>query len=336
MRAVRLEAVGSLVLREVPAPKAGRGEIVVRVLAAGICGSDRHMFKGEYPTGRPVTLGHEFCGLVETVGEGVTGFSGGELVTVDPNIACGRCQACHEGRPNLCDNLLAIGVFRDGGFAERVSVPASKAHVLPAGLDPVHGAFCEPLACCLHALDVARIVPGNSVAVLGGGVIGLLMVQLARLAGAGAVILVTRQASRRALALELGATAAFDPAAGGVVEAVRQGAGVDVVLECAGVPETLQQGLAMLRKGGALVLFGVTPAGVEVPISPFDLLVKEIRLEAAYLNPHTHSRAAEMVARGVLELDRLVTHSVGLDQVAGIVGGAARPGEIKVIVRPQA
>ncbi|WP_137152138.1 zinc-dependent alcohol dehydrogenase family protein [Devosia sp. FKR38] len=336
MRAVRLEAIGAMALREVAMPVAGPGEVLVRVLAAGICGSDRHMYKGEYPTGRPVTLGHEFCGRVEAVGAGVTGFVGGELVTVDPNIACGTCPACRAGRVNLCDNLLAIGVFRDGGFAEFVAVPAQQAFVLPDGLDPVHGAFSEPLACCLHALDVARIVPGSTVAVLGGGVIGLLMVQLARLAGAAEVVLVTRQASRRALALELGATVAIDPAAGDVVAAVRglNGRGVDVVLECAGVPETLQQGLGMLARGGALVLFGVTPAGVEVPVRPFDLLVNEIRLEAAYLNPHTHARAAAMVASGVLELDRLVTHVVGLDDVAAVVGAAPQPGEIKVIVRP--
>ena len=336
MRSVRLEAIGAMALREVPRPVAGPGEVLVRVLAAGICGSDRHMYKGEYPTGRPVTLGHEFCGRVEAVGKGVTGFAGGELVTVDPNIACGTCPACRAGRVNLCANLLAIGVFRDGGFADYVAVPAQQAFVLPEGLDPVHGAFSEPLACCLHALDVARIVPGSTVAVLGGGVIGLLMVQLARLAGAAEVVLVTRQASRRALALELGSTVAVDPAAGDVVAAVRalNGRGVDVVLECAGVPETLQQGLGMLARGGALVLFGVTPAGVEVPVRPFDLLVNEIRLEAAYLNPHTHARAAAMVASGVLELDRLVTHVIGLEDVAAVVGAAPQTGEIKVIVRP--
>ena len=336
MRSVRLEAIGAMALREVPRPVAGPGEVLVRVLAAGICGSDRHMYKGEYPTGRPVTLGHEFCGRVEAVGAGVGGFAGGELVTVDPNIACGTCPACRAGRVNLCANLLAIGVFRDGGFADYVAVPAQQAFVLPEGLDPVHGAFSEPLACCLHALDVARIVPGSTVAVLGGGVIGLLMVQLARLAGAAEVVLVTRQASRRALALELGATVAVDPAAGDVVAAVRalNGRGVDVVLECAGVPETLQQGLGMLARGGALVLFGVTPDGVEVPVRPFDLLVNEIRLGAAYLNPHTHARAAAMVASGVLELDRLVTHVIGLEDVAAVVGAAPQKGEIKVIVRP--
>ena len=336
MRAVRLEAVGALAMREAAMPVAGSGELLVRVLAAGICGSDRHMFKGEYPTGRPVTLGHEFCGVVEAVGERVTGFAGGELVTVDPNMACGACPSCRRGRPNLCDNLVAIGVFRDGGFAEFVSVPAVQAHMLPPDLDPVHGAFCEPLACCLHAMDVARIVPGQSVAVLGGGVIGLLMVQLARLAGAAAVCLITRQASRRALALELGATATIDPAAGDVVAALRQRSpyGADVVFECAGVPETLQQGLGMVGKGGALVLFGVTPAGLQVPISPFDLLVNETRLEAAYLNPHTHARAAAMVAGATLALDRLVTHTIGLEALPAIIGNAPQAGEIKVIVRP--
>ena len=125
MRAVRLEDVGSLVLREVADPVAGAGEVLIKVLAAGICGSDRHMFKGEYPAGRPVTLGHEFCGLVEAVGAGVARTAIGDLVTVDPNIACGTCASCRDGRPNLCANLVAIGVFRDGGFAERVAVPAA-------------------------------------------------------------------------------------------------------------------------------------------------------------------------------------------------------------------
>src|SRR5690606_37495179 len=123
MRAVRLEAIGDMALREVAKPSAGPGEVLVKVEAVGICGSDRHMFKGEYPTGRPVTLGHEFCGIVEAIGEGVSRLRGGERVTVDPNIACGVCAACRNGRVNLCDGLVAIGVFRDGGFADYVAVP---------------------------------------------------------------------------------------------------------------------------------------------------------------------------------------------------------------------
>lgn len=336
MRAVRLESVGSMTMRNVGRPSAGPGELVIRVLAAGICGSDRHMFKGEYPTAIPVTLGHEFCGLVEEVGDGVSSFAGGELVTVDPNIACGTCTACRRGRPNLCANLNAIGVTRDGGFAEYVAVPCGQAFILPSDLDPVRGAFCEPLACCIHAIDKARIRPGDSVAILGGGVIGLLMVQLARQAGAGQVILVTRQLSRREAAVRLGATYAFDPTVSDAVASTREvtHGGADVVIECAGVPETLQTGVNMVRRGGAFILFGVTPAGLEVPVLPFDLLVNEVEIRPAYLNPFTHSRAAAMVASGALELDSLVTKTIGLEDVADVVGSAPLPGEIKVIVRP--
>lgn len=336
MEAVRLEAVGSLRLRQVERPRAGRGEVLVRVLAAGICGSDRHMFKGEYPTARPVTLGHEFCGTVEALGEGTTRFSGGELVTVDPNIACGCCPACRDARPNLCAGLAAIGVTRDGGFAQYAAVPEAQAFLLPAGLDPVHGAFSEPLACCLHAIDKAGIRSGDAVTILGGGVIGLLMVQLARLQGAAKIILITRQASRRATALDLGATQAIDPAADDTVTVVRDitGGGTDVVIECAGVPETLRAGIAMTRRGGTLVLFGVAPAGLEVPVTPFDLLVNEVEIRPAYLNPFTHERAASMVASGVLNLDRLVTRTIRLGEVADAVGNSPLPGEIKVIVKP--
>lgn len=336
MKAARLESVGSMRLHDVEKPVAGPGEVLVRILAAGICGSDRHMFKGEYPTAIPVTMGHEFSGAVEAVGEGVTRFKGGELVTVDPNIACGTCPACRDARPNLCANLTAIGVTRDGGFAEYAAVPEAQAFILPSDLDPVHGAFSEPLACCLHAIEKAEIRSGDSVAILGGGVIGLLMVQLAKLEGAGKIILITRQSSRRDTALELGATHTLDPTDCDTVAEVQTitGGGAHVVIECAGVPETLQTGIKMTRRGGNFVLFGVTPAGLEVPLTPFDILVNEVDIRPAYLNPFTHERAAALVASGVLELDKLVTKTIGLEDVPEVVGNAPMKGEIKVIVRP--
>jgi len=337
MQAARLNAIGAMRIENVPQPVPGPGELLVRLAATGICGSDRHMFRGEYPTALPVTLGHEFCGIVEARGEGAGRIPIGAKITGDPNIACGHCPACRMGRPNLCHNLTAIGVFRDGGFADYLVMPEGQAFELPADLDPIRGAFSEPLACCLHGLDVARIVPGNSVAVLGGGVIGMLMVQLARLAGAQTVVLSTRQQPRRQLALEIGATHTVDPGAGALVEAIAGPhgivpGGVDVVLECAGVPETFRQSLALARRGGAVVIFGVMPQGEIVGVEPFDLLFRELRVEGAYLNPQTHARAAAMVASGVLELDRLVSRTISLAELPGVLGAPPAFGEIKTVV----
>lgn len=339
MRAARLNAVGRMSVEVMERPVPDKGEVLVRVEAAGLCGSDRHMFRGEYPTALPVTLGHEFCGVVEARGEGALRLPIGARVTVDPNIVCGHCAACRAGRPNLCRDLTAIGVFRDGGFADYAVVPEPQAFALPATLDPVRGAFSEPLACCLHGLDVARIRPGDSVAILGGGVIGLLMVQLARLAGASRVILVTRQKARRELALALGASHAVDATRDDTVELVAGAVGiapggVDVALECAGVPETFRQSLAMTRRGGTAVIFGVMPKGETVAIEPFDLLFREIRLEGAYLNPFTHARAARMVAEDALDLDRLVTRRIGIEELPAVLAAPPQPGEVKTIVLP--
>jgi len=338
MRAARLHAPGRMVVEEVARPAPGARDLLVRVEACGICGSDRHMFRGEYPTAKPVTLGHEFCGLVEAVGAEVADVRVGDRVSGDPNIACGVCEACRAGRPNLCVGLSPIGVMRDGGFAEYVLVPEGQAAVLPAGLDPRHGAFCEPVSCCLHAIDVARIPPGGSVLILGGGVIGLLMVELARQAGAGAVVVATRQAPRRELALALGASHAIEAGRAETDNEILSAlpGGADVVFECAGVPETVTQAIRLARLGGTVVLFGVVPQDDRVQISPFELLTRELRLESAWLNPRTHQRAAALISAGALSLDRLITRTIGLEDVSGVIGAAPAMGEIKVMMTREA
>jgi threonine dehydrogenase-like Zn-dependent dehydrogenase len=274
------------------------------------------------------------------MGSGVTGFQTGMRVTGDPNIVCGRCPRCRSGQINLCANLTAIGLQQDGGFAEYVVVPQMQAYELPLDLAPTHGAFCEPLACCLHGIDLAAIPPGASVVVLGGGVIGLLTVQLARLAGARQVVLSTRQKSRRDLALGIGATAAVDPSAGDVVDIIAGPNGIlpggaDIVIECAGVPDTMRQMTGLARRGGTVIVLGVMPRGETVPIEPFDILYRELRVQGSYVNPFTHRRAAELVASGALQLDPLITRRMSLEEVVDVVKVPAAPGEVKAMVVAQ-
>ena len=195
MHAIRLHAPGDLRLSETAPPTSGPGEVLIRVEAAGICGTDRHLFQGEFPCTPPVTLGHEFSGIITATGPSVS-LPVGLRVTCDPNDPCLECEPCQRGRVNLCERNSITGITRDGGFAPFVSFPARKAIALPASLHPHHGAFCEPLACTLHGLDLAAVMPGHRVTILGGGVIGLLALQLARNAGAE-TLLITRHPAVR-------------------------------------------------------------------------------------------------------------------------------------------
>jgi L-iditol 2-dehydrogenase len=339
MRAVRFEEIGRVALREIDVPQPAADELLVRVEACGICGTDRHILHGEFPARPPVTLGHEFCGIVEQVGAGVSGFALGDRVTGDPNISCGLCPHCREGKVNLCLKLEAIGIQRDGGFAERVIVPVKQAHKLPAGLSAAYGAFCEPLACCIHGVDMATIRTGMSVVVLGGGVIGMLVVQLARLAGASRVVMVTRQEAKRRLAEEIGATASIDPTGSDLVSAICGPGGVlpggaDVVFECAGVVETVAQAPKLARRGGSAVILGVLAPDDRVTIDPLDLLLREIRIQGSFVNPFTQARAADLIATGAISVEPLITRRVGLEDAAAIISSPPPSGEIRAIVVP--
>jgi L-iditol 2-dehydrogenase len=327
MLATRLMATRDIRTVDVPVPDPGPGEVLVRIEAAGICGTDRHLFKGEFPCTPPVTLGHEFSGIVVRAGADVA-FPEGARVVCDPNDWCGRCAACLRGRVNLCDRNVATGIHRNGGFAEYAVFPARKAVPLPADLDPLHGAFCEPLACTLHGIDIGKPVAGERVLVIGGGVIGLLALQLARLAGAEPMLL-TRHPVKRELGRALGAveTAATPD------EAMRiWPEGADLTIECAGVPETVAAAPGLTRKGGRIVVLGVLPQGTKVAIEPFDLLFREIQLHFAFINPFTQARAAELIISGKVALTPLISRVISLEAAAATIATPPAPGEVKVLV----
>lgn len=329
MKALQLLSVGRLSLQELPRPETGPGDIVLRVRAAGICGTDRHLYHGTFPSRPPVTLGHEFAGEVVEAAKG-TGFAPGDLVACDPNIFCGTCPECRRGRVNLCRANVAIGLQRDGGFAEYARIPADRAHRLPPGMTPEEGAFAEPLACTLHGLDVTRLIPGERALVLGGGVIGLLAVQLARAAGAE-VMLVTRQEAKRQVALTLGAHHAV-----ATPEAARAlwPEGADAVLECAGVTQTMTLAPELAASGGRVVILGVLPRGERVALHAFDLLFREVAILPAFINPFTQSRALQLIASGTVQTAPLITRRLPLSQAAEAIAADPPPGDIKTLILP--
>ncbi|MBX2839433.1 MAG: alcohol dehydrogenase catalytic domain-containing protein [Gammaproteobacteria bacterium] len=328
MLATRLFDVGDIRTVDVPHPQTQPGDLIIKVEAAGICGTDRHLYKGEFPSTAGTTLGHEFCGIV--VDAGSSDIAIGTRVTCDPNTWCGACHQCQNGRVNLCANNIATGIGRDGGFAEYCAFPAHKAHVLPADLNPLYGAFCEPLACTIHGMDIGAAQAGERVMVIGGGVIGLLAVQLAKLAGAQ-VLLLTRSASNQQLGRSLGA----DLIAGTESEAKEHWAdGADLVMECAGVDATVAMSPRLARSGGRVVVLGVLPDGAKVSIEPFDLLFREIQLHFSFLNPFTHERASRMIAECVIDIAPLITREISLADAPDVIANAAPKGEVRAIVVP--
>ncbi|MCR4403155.1 MAG: zinc-dependent alcohol dehydrogenase family protein [Firmicutes bacterium] len=321
-----------LELRDVPSP--GPGEVLVRVEACGVCGTDFHIFRGEAPARPPVILGHEYCGTVVALGTGVAGLEPGDRVAVDPNMACGRCHHCGLGKVHLCESLEALGVTVDGGFSEYSIAPIAQCHVIPAHMSAVQGAFVEPVACCVHGIDLAGIMPGHTVVVLGGGTIGLILLQLAKRSGATTLIVSEPAPRKRELALEFGATLTVDPVSSDLEEQVRvvAPAGADVVIEAVGRPETVEAAVRIAARGGCVLLFGVAPESARMTISPFTIYKKELRLQGSYVNPFTFSRAISLLAHGAVDVEPLVERIVPLDRLPSVLSSGPSGGGAKTLV----
>ncbi len=292
-------------------------EILVRVDACGICGTDVHIVDGTSRSNPPVVLGHEFAGTVEEVASDVADIKPGQKVAVDPNIACGACYFCRRGEVHLCSNLKALGVDIDGGMAEYCFVPQRQAHILPDGFPSDAGAFVEPLSCAVHGIDRAGIKTGDTVAIIGAGTIGLLMLQLARHAGAARTIVVEPLEQKRRIAQQLHAVDLVNPLEQDPVKTVRALTthGADVVIECAGNVSTAQMALELARRGGTVELFGVCPLGESIPLEPNQVYFKELTIVGSYVNPNTFSRAIGLLQHGVVRVDEFQVKKFSLDDV---------------------
>ncbi|MEO6964626.1 MAG: alcohol dehydrogenase catalytic domain-containing protein, partial [Acidobacteriaceae bacterium] len=236
MLALKIPQADKLELVRMDRPEVHAHTILVRVAASGICGTDSHILHGFYPADLPLIPGHEFAGVVESVGDGVEGFAPGDHVVIDPNILCGTCIFCRQGKVHLCKNLVALGVNLPGGFAEYCAVPASQAYKIPMSLPLSHAALAEPVACCLRGIDLAKIMPGDRVAIFGAGPMGAIILQLVQMQGASQTIMIDPQEPRRQRSERFGASWVLDPKSTDVVEAIRSEYpdGVEVIFDCSG------------------------------------------------------------------------------------------------------
>ena len=315
-------------------------DVLLRVHACGVCGTDVHIYKGEAgsaPVTPPVVLGHEFSGIVTAVGSAVTTCRPGDKIAADPNMYCGICRPCREGRKQNCEHLFALGVNTNGGFAEFCVLPQTQCFVLPEDADLDAAAMVEPLACAIHGIDQAGIRPGCNVLVIGGGAIGLLMVQLAKLSGAANVLLSEPVAVRRKIGAEVGADAVVDPIHESLPEKIRQvfGAdGADTVIECVGNPQAALQAVESAGPGGTVLLFSVPKVGSTIPLPLMDIYKKELHIHGSIINPDTHQRAVDLIAAGRLELKKLITHTFDPEHLEEAILCQMGSESIKVLVKP--
>lgn len=327
-------------LRETDPGAPGAGEVVVRVAACGVCGTDVHIFYGEKGSAEvcpPVVLGHEFAGVVERVGAGVSALKEGDHVTIDPNIYCGECRFCRSGKKQMCERMRAVGVTQNGGFAELCRVPAAQCLLLNPDVPLETGAMAEPIACCIHGIDRVGIRAGDSVLVVGGGAIGLIMIQLARLSGASQVVLSEPVEMRRAAGLALGAAAAIDPLSQDLNAELRRvfGAdGADVVIECVGRVSATAQAVSAARKGGSVLLFSVPKPGDTYPLPLMDVFQKELTIYGSFVNPDTHQRAVDLINAGLIHVKPIITHRYALEQLEAAIAMQTSAESLKVIVVP--
>ncbi|HEY3138621.1 MAG TPA: alcohol dehydrogenase catalytic domain-containing protein [Blastocatellia bacterium] len=336
MQAVVFRGAGEWRLESVPQPQvASDDDVLLRVDRASICGTDIHILA--VPPGHPATpgsiLGHEYVATVVDIGEAVRNVKPGDRVVINPNITCAVCEYCRLGLSNVCENMTALGIFRHGGLAEFNVAPARALHKISPDVPTERACLAEPLACVLHAFEKSALVPGEDVAILGAGPIGLLFLMLFKTAGAGKVFIVEPSEFRRSMAEQFGADLVINPTKQDTRRAIKAETriGADVVVDAAGT--LLPESLELVRRGGRIILFGMNQHA-ERPFNQHDLTRYEVSIFGSYIQRTAFPRVARILEAGLLPVEKLITHRLRLNEV-GEAFEAMRAGEaIKAVVEP--
>ncbi|MGI6152270.1 MAG: zinc-dependent alcohol dehydrogenase [Christensenellaceae bacterium] len=337
MKAAVYEREGVMTIQEIEKPGIRKADdIIVRVEACSVCGTDVHMLN--VPPGYEATpntvLGHELVGEIVEVGDGVKNFRAGDRIVVNPNEFCGICKYCRLNMPNQCENLIMLGIEINGGFAEYVRVSEKCAFKIPADMKKEIAAFAEPLACAVNGVQKACVRPEDSVVVIGAGPIGLLYIQMMKLAGASPIISIEPNATRREYALRCGADYAVDPTnedAQAFVFEKTDGMGANVAFDVVGSQMTA--GIDVVCKSGTVVLFG-NNAKARPEVKQSEITYKEAKVMGSWLANATFPKAVELLASGKLDLEFLVTHTFPLDQTVEAIDVMRRGEGIEVLVIP--
>jgi len=320
MKAAVIYQVGNIKIvdREIPAP--APNEVLIRVKACGVCGTDHSLFVGAYPANYPVIIGHEFSGVVEAVGSAVTTIKVGDRVTADPNRVCHKCDFCRMGSEHLCENARSMGVHIDGADAEYCVMTESNVYKLPDTVSFEQAAFCEPLACANHGIELLDLRLGDTVLVLGGGAMGNLLLQCSKNYGATTIIVSEPIAMRREKALENGATHVIDPTAQDVDREVRKicRIGADVVIEAAGSPKLQEASIHYARRGGSILWFGCAPQDKQASINGFYVNDAELKIIGSYNNLFSTQIAIDLIASGKVQVDNLISHRFALQDYLNV------------------
>jgi L-iditol 2-dehydrogenase len=345
MKALLLSQYNQLDIADLPAPVPGAEEILVRVAACGICGSDVHGYDGT--SGRripPIVMGHEAAGVVAAVGAGVTGFKAGDRVTFDSTVYCGECEFCRQGEINLCNNRQVVGVScgdyrRAGAFAEFVVVPQRIAYHLPDALEFPQAAMLEAVSVALHAVRISEMKGGETALVIGAGMIGLLTLQAAKAGGAARVLVADIDQTRLQRATSVGADETLLLSGGELVKEVlrrTEGRGVDLVLEAVGREETIAASIASVRKGGTVTLIGNISPEVKIPLQV--VVSRQIRLQGSCASSGEYPQAMELLASGKIKVQSLITAVAPLSDGPAWFARlhAGEPNLMKVVLDPGA
>ncbi|MFP5282936.1 MAG: zinc-dependent alcohol dehydrogenase family protein [Actinomycetes bacterium] len=338
MRAVVYDRPGSFAVRTVPVPEPGPGEVRLRVLVAGVCGTDLHLHAGEFGPSYPLTPGHEFVGEVVAAGSEVERDLLGGRVVVDNTASCGRCVECRRARPAYCRHLVAQGVNVPGGFAEQVVTSADRCFVVD-DLDPEVAVLAEPVACVVHGLDVLDLQPGADVLLFGAGPTGLILTSLLSRSGAGRLTVAAPTPAKLELARARGADhavrldrAAPDAAAAQLSELAPDG--FDVVVDATGSAAVLAGCLPLTRTGGTVFVYGMTPEAATWPVSPYEIFRRELTIRGSFAQQFSFDRALAALRSGQVHTEGLISRRFGLAEYGDALAAISDSAVVKSVIVP--